>query len=197
MPKKFICAAAVLILALCLISGCSSNDNQSMKSWKDLLKPVGQTQNDSPKQENPASTGSDPNAAVETMQLKLYFVDTANKKLVAEERRVEKTKMVARKALEELIKGPGVQQHGAVFPAGTRLLDINLKAEQQLCVVDFSPEILKVSANQEKLLIYAIANTLGQFPTIKEVTVMVNGTQVKSLAGQVDLTKPVKPNYKI
>lgn len=199
MGRAFMCVAAVLLLAVCLISGgCTSSNPDEVKSWQDLLSSLpGQTQ----KQEAISETGTVPgdqlNPAVETMDIRLYFLETGGNRLVQEDRTVEKTKAIARKSLEELIKGPGLQQHSALFPAGTRLLDINIKSEQQLCIVDFSQEIRTVAPDKEKYLVYAIANTLGQFPTIRQVSFMVNGQKINSLAGAMDLSKPVKANYSI
>lgn len=196
MFRRFMCVLAVVLLAVCLLSGCSSSDNKNLKSWQDLLKTGTQTQKQETKQEAAQVPVEQQNTVAETIQVQLYFVDTGSKKLVAEERRVEKTRAMARKVLEELLKGPGVEKHGAVFPAGTRLLDVNIKAEQQICLVDFSSEIRSVSAPEEKILVYSIANTLGQFPNIKGVAFMVDGQKVQTL-GQMDLSKPVKPDYKV
>lgn len=195
MPRTFMCVLAVVLLAVCLLSGCSSSNNQGLKSWQDLLKTGSQTPKQEAGQDN-TRTAQQQNPVVETVKVKLYFIDTGTKKLVAEERQVEKTRAMARKVLEELLKGPEVERHGAVFPAGTRLLDVNIKADQQICLVDFSSDIRSLSASEEKMLVYSIANTLGQFPSIKGVAFMVEGQKVKTLV-QMDLSKPVKPNYKV
>lgn len=195
MTRTFMCVLAVVLLAVCLLSGCSSSENQGLKSWQDLLKPSSQTKVQEAGQDN-TKAAQQQNPVVETIKVKLYFVDNDTKKLVAEERQVEKTRAMARKVLEELLKGPEAEKHGAVFPAGTRLLDINIKADQQVCLVDFSTEIKSLSAQEEKILVYSIANTLGQFPNIKGVAFMVEGQRVPTL-GKMDLSKPVKPDYKV
>ncbi|MEN6388923.1 MAG: GerMN domain-containing protein [Syntrophomonas sp.] len=195
MTRTFMCVLAVVLLAVCLLSGCSSSDSQGLKSWQDLLKPGTQTQKQEAQQDN-AQAVETQNPVVETVKVKLYFVDTGTKKLVAEERQVEKTRAMARKALEELLKGPEIEKHGAVFPAGTRLLDVNIKADQQICLVNFSSEIESLSAQEGKMLVYSVANTLGQFSSIKGVSFMVEGQTVQTL-GQMDLSKPVKPDYKV
>lgn len=199
MGRTFMCIAAMLLLAVCLImGGCSSSRTGEVKSWKDLLSSVpGQTQKQEAAKDAGPAGEPQVNPAVETMDIKLYFLEASGSKLVTEDRTVEKTKSIARKSLEELIKGPGMQQHKALFPPGTRLLDINIKSDQQLCIVDFSSEIKTVSPDQEKYLVYAIANTLGQFPSIKKVSFMVNGQKVNSLAGSLDLSQPVRANYSI
>lgn len=195
MTRTFMCVFAVVLLAVCLLSGCSSSDNQNLKSWQDLLKPSTQTKSQDTGQNNTQAV-EQRNPVAETVKVKLYFVDTGTKKLVAEERLVEKTRSMARKVLEELIKGPGNEKHKAVFPAGTRLLDVNIKADNQICLVDFSLDVKSLTESEEKMLVYAIANTLGQFPSIKGVSFMVEGEKVQTL-GKMDLSKPVKPDYKV
>ncbi len=198
MSRAFMCGMAVFLLAVCLIIGGCSSQSGEVKSLKDLLSSVpGQTSKQEAGSDARSASSSQVEPSVETMNIKLYFLEPGTRKLVAEDRMVEKTKLVARRSLEELIKGPGLQAHSALFPSGTRLLDINIKSEQQLCIVDFSSEIRTVAPDKEKYLVYAVANTLGQFPSIKEVSFMVDGQKVNSLAGYVDLSKPIKANYSI
>lgn len=199
MTRIFMCILAVVVLTVCLLSGGCSLDNPNLKSWKDLFNPVpAKTTQDAARQESASEGGQPSPAAVETLDIKLYFADPQTGKLIREDRKIEKTRAVARKVMEELIKGPEVKEHTAVFPEGTRLLDINIRSTDQVCIVDLSPEARKLtSKEQEEMLVYAVADTLGQFPGIKEVSFLINGERVDTLAGYVDLSRPVKPDYNI
>ena len=74
-------------------------------------------------------------------------------------------------------------------------MDINLKPDG-LCIVDLSSEARQVSdRSQEELMIDAVAKTLGQFPTVQERTFMINGENVDSIGGYVDLSAPIRPNF--
>ncbi|HWP96938.1 MAG TPA: GerMN domain-containing protein [Syntrophomonadaceae bacterium] len=199
MTRSFMCILAVVVLSICLLSGGCSSDNPNLKSLKDLFKPVAtQTSQDTNKQQTAVNPSPTPSSTVANIDVKLYFIASGTGKLAEEDRKVEKTTGMARKVIEELIKGPAVQQHSAVFPAGTRLQDINIRSTDQICVVDFSTEVKQVnSAEQEKMLVYAVVNTLGQFPNVKGVSFMIDGKKVNTLAGHIDLSQPLKPNYKI
>jgi spore germination protein GerM len=197
MTNKFIMVLAVLLVAVCLLSGgCSKVDESKINSWKDLLKiPVStdkSAQNNNQANITPANESQN---AAEMITVKLYFIDSKQHKLVAEDRRIGKVQGIARETMQELIKGPSSANYQAVFPAGTKLLDINVKPEG-LCIVDLSGEANKVSGKEQgSLMIQAIADTLGQFPSVKEVSFLINGEKVNTLGGLVDIAQPVQANH--
>jgi len=194
MTNKFMMVLAGVLLAVCLLSGgCSKVDDSKINSWKDLLKIPTSTDNSA--QNNNQSNITPANEAqnaTEMITVKLYFIDSKQHKLVAEDRRIGKVQGIARETMQELIKGPSAADHQAVFPAGTKLLDINVKPEG-LCIVDLSGEASKVSGKEQgSLMIQAVASTLGQFPSIKEVSFLINGEKANTLGGIVDIAKPVQ-----
>jgi len=198
MTKKLIMLMAVILLAVCLLSGgCSKVDDSKIKAWKDLIKIPTNT-------EKPAETNNEDlipvdesQPSVDKISVKLYFQDTAKSKLVVEERSIGKAEGIARETMQELLKGPSQKDCLSVFPSGTKLLDINVKPEG-LCIVDLSGEANKVSnKKQGELMVQATANTLSQFPTIKEVSFLINGEKVNALGGLVDIAQPVQADYKM
>lgn len=128
----------------------------------------------------------DPVVFVDEMKLiSLYFADPLTEKLVVEEREIPKVTGLARATVEELIKGPLSLGLEAALPAGTRLLDINVR-EDGLAIVDFSADLIKdlpVTVSAEKLAVYSIVNTLTQFPTVQEVEMRVEGKKLETLLG--------------
>ncbi|HEX3031477.1 MAG TPA: GerMN domain-containing protein [Bacillota bacterium] len=134
----------------------------------------------------------------ETIRILLYYTSKDGASLVQESREVVKVPGMARKAMEELLKGP-VPASGLSnpIPAGTRLLDINLKPDG-LAIVDFSSE-LKAGhpggSASEALTVYSIIDTLAQFPTVQRVQILLEGQSVETLAGHLDLSKPLEPDY--
>lgn len=202
MNKKAVSILAVILLAICLISGgCTapSDKKVDINSWKDLLSLAPEksktTLPNRPKGEVEPELNSE--AGQELIEVKLYFVGPDGKSLVMEERSIARTESMARKTLQELIKGPAENENLPVIPEGTRLRDINLKPDG-LCIVDLSSQARQAgSAEQEKLMVYAIANTLGQFPTVKDVSFMIDGQRVKTIAGFLELSGSIKPDYKI
>jgi len=130
----------------------------------------------------------------ETTTLVLYFANSEGN-LVPEQREVPKVPGIARKAMEELAKGPQNNDLVPTMPAGTRLLDINIR--DGLCTVDFSRELAEKhsgGSSGELLTVYSVVNTLTQFPTVKEVTFLIEGERIKTLAGHMDLSVSVERN---
>lgn len=145
----------VFILVLCLgifLSGCNNQTEQP--------------------------DSSDQNDPAQTMEIAVYYLKSTDQEfyLVREVHQVEKTTEVAQAALNELIKGDPVTPDAyRVLPEDTRILGVNI--ENGLATIDFSPEVLRanVGSSGEGLGIASIVNTLTEFPTIQEVSFMVDG----------------------
>jgi germination protein M len=207
MNRKFIIMLAVIIIGICLLSGgCSTfaGDN-SLQVWKELLS----IDPDEPEKEKVSDKNGtsleellanqtkkeDVADTAEYLTVTLYYADADGTTLAAEEREIVKTEGIARKTLEELFKGPQNAKYSNVFPKGLKLLDINIK-EDGSCVVDLSSEARQAkSAAEEELLVYAIVNTLGEFPTVERVSFLISGEQVDTISGHMDLSQPVEPDY--
>ncbi|MCL5039962.1 MAG: S-layer homology domain-containing protein [Firmicutes bacterium] len=106
------------------------------------------------------------------------------------------TKTPAAAAMELLIQGPppgGPLWSG--IPRDTRLLGVEIK--DGTAYVNFSREITRanVGSSGEALLVQSIVATLGQFPTVKRVKILVEGQPVETLAGHVDLTGYLTPQF--
>lgn len=194
MTRKLLISVAMIVLAVCLLSGgCSSVDRSKIDSWKDMFKI-------STNQKDPANqTSIIPSLEVPTtdeeITVKLYFVNTQTKNLEAEQRNIPKVEGIARQTMHELLKGPTSPNHQAVVPAGTELLDINIKPDG-LCIIDLSSEANQVGSAQEgEVMIQAIANTMGQFPSVKEVSFLIESQKVSVLGGSVNVAEPVQTRY--
>ncbi|MDD2586081.1 MAG: GerMN domain-containing protein [Syntrophomonadaceae bacterium] len=199
MAKKFISILAIVVLAICLISGgCSPDTDKDLESWKELLR-MDREIKEPDKSDSVADKvlTDKPDTIKESVDIKLYFAGPNGGSLVMEKRTVEKVEGIARKTIEELIAGPQTPENLAVVPEGTRLLDINVKPDG-LCIVNLSSEARKLdNEHQEKIMIYSVVNTLGQFPTVQNVSFMVDGEPVDQIAGYVDVSAPVRPDYNL
>lgn len=200
MTRKFILILAAIVLGICLLSGgCSATaNNAKIQALKDMIKVS-----------NPPASSVEQGTRVQDLvqdldvvaqdqiEVKLYFGDKEGQRLVAENRQIDKTPGMARETIKELLKGPSQAEHTRLFPEGTRLLDINIKSDGT-CIVDLSSEVRGFSNSQRgKLMIYSLVNTLGEYPTVKTVNVIIGGEQVQSLGSQVNLAVPLKPDYKL
>lgn len=94
--------------------------------------------------------------------------------------------------LSEMVQGPskGTFLLG-VLPEGTRLLGVELIG--RVAYVDFSGEILDQSVGSpvESAVVEAIVRTVTGVEGVSAVQILVGGETVPSLAGHVDLSRPV------
>ena len=104
----------------------------------------------------------------------------------------------AKAIMEELIKGPLSAELYPTIPADTRLL--NAYALGDMLVLDFTHELQTNHAGGstgELLTVYSIVNTITQnIEGIRRIQMLVEGEEIESLAGHLDLTKPLSPNTK-
>lgn len=98
-------------------------------------------------------------------------------------------------AVAELLKGPTHPELEPVFPAGTRLLDLEI--EGSLAKLNFSNELVENfsgSLEEENDIILAIHKTLTQFPGITEVQIQVEGQKEISPGGHLLFSSPFRRN---
>jgi Sporulation and spore germination len=102
----------------------------------------------------------------------------------------------ARRLIEALLK-PADQPLLQAIPADTKLRAVFL-TDRGEAYVDFSPEISTKHPGgsfDELLTVYAIVNTLTvNLPAITQVQILVEGHEVDTLAGHVDLRRPLAKN---
>jgi len=198
MAKKLIVTLTAVVLGICLLSGgCSTSQSaDKVEDLKNLLKTsINREQSPQPTTRIQDLMPEAPAAApVETVKVTLYFGKKDAKGLVAETRDIGKTAGIARATVQELLQGPAQTDNIRLFPEGTQLLDINIKSDGT-CIVDLSNHIRNVSGKaQTELMVYSLVNTLGEYPTVKEVSLLIAGEYADAI-NNMDLSKPLSPNY--
>ena len=127
----------------------------------------------------------------------LYFTDRHSYFLRAEQRVVLQPGDplgLAGTIVQALIKGP---QKGLLktIPADTKLNAIYITPDRT-CYVDLSEAVRKNhpgGSKTELLTIYSLVNSLVlNIPEIERVQILIEGNQAATLAGHVDLERPVK-----
>lgn len=185
-------AIRLLLLALCLgLVGVAAPGCGSEKQNTGSLPYLGE------KGGIGADTGQGTGGAViltgEKTDIVLYFGDKDGA-LAAEKRTIPRTQGIARATLQELIQGPSAGSGLApTLPPGTSLNSI--KIQDGTATADFSQELKsghKGGSTGEMLTVYSIVNTLTQFPTIQKVQILVDGQKLETLAGHLDLSKPLE-----
>ena len=127
----------------------------------------------------------------------LYFAEGDSEFLTSEERTVSTARdpwQLGKKIITALLSGP---QRGntRTLPSGTKLRAFYL-TDRKVAVVDFSREIAgaPMGAITELLTVYSVVNSLAvNIPEIDAVKILVEGHEMKTLAGHIDITDALKP----
>jgi spore germination protein GerM len=139
---------------------------------------------------------SSPPPEVEKTKVTVYFKDQQGRYLVPTSVEVDKAPGVAKEALEALCLGPA-QGIGAIasIPEGVQVRSVNLKTNG-VCVVDLAGSVAKdrLSPKNEALAVYALVDTLTEFPNVKRVQILVDGQKKDTLAGHIPIDEPMLRN---
>jgi spore germination protein GerM len=150
---------------------------------------------------NPAAAPAPAPAQTESRRIKatLYYIGENGERLVGVERDVPygaSPAEQARRIVEEQLKDAPAPLASAV-PKGTSLRALFLSAD---AYVDLSPEISsghEGGSLEEILTVYALVNALTtNLPAVQRVQILVAGREVDTLAGHVDLRRPLQKNLK-
>jgi spore germination protein GerM len=137
-------------------------------------------------------------AGGQTQAVTLYFPSYAEGKLVAENRPMaltsENTKRI-RQVLLALIEGSH-QGKGVGLPPSTTIRAVFLSPDGT-AVIDLSQDALSnftVGIESETLAVYSIVDSLcANIPGVKQVKFLVQGQEVQTLDGHIDLTGSFAP----
>jgi spore germination protein GerM len=149
-------------------------------------------------QDLPISGGHSGDAA--TRRIRLYFAVADADRLQEEHRTIPRAASLmeeAKRTVAELIKGPQGELY-ATIPTGVKLLQLYIDG-RGTAYVDFSRDL---QANHpggtdgELLTIYSIVDTLSaNFEEIQRVKILVEGSEILTLAGHIDTRHPFRPRY--
>ena len=129
----------------------------------------------------------------------LYFPSSDGAVLLAETRDVHESPDKAaqiREVVSELLRGPMKEGLVSSFPAGSRVKNVFIDSSGT-AYVNFSRELqadFPGGAWTETLAIYSLTNTLAiNFPEVKQVQILVEGSVPETLAGHIDISRPFAP----
>lgn len=155
-----------------------------------------------PAVETPAVTppsGSEP-AAGPRIKATLYFGAEDGQRLVGVEQDVplaEGTVAQARALVTALLTTPPAPPLASAIPEGTALRGVYV-SDQQEVFVDLDATVRsghRGGSTQELLTVYSLVNTLlVNLPTASAVQILIEGREADTLAGHVDLRRPLRKN---
>ncbi|MGD8377273.1 MAG: GerMN domain-containing protein [Acidobacteriota bacterium] len=184
---------AAALLAVLLVVGCGGGESELGPDAEALPVPEESTEEEA---EGLLSQ-------INERTVLLFFPAEEGDLLVPEERVIFLTATVTsqvKQAVSEVLLGPNEEDAGAVaaFPARTRLLAIFILPDGT-AVVDLGSEATAIphGSAAELTAVYAIVNTVAyNFPGLSRVRFLVEGEEVETLAGHVDLTRPLAADLK-
>lgn len=183
-----------LCLSICLfafaISGCDGDEKKS-------YEPQNKMENTNKTSKTNEKTNSVKESAkteeAKELAIKIYFPNEEGTKLIPVEKKIkvlEKDKY--KTTVQELLKGTDKQGAITIIPKKTKLRSIKVK--DSVATVDFSGDIEKYfvgGSTGEELMVASIVNTLTEFSEIKSVQIIIDGKEVETIAGHMDLTAPL------
>ncbi len=132
-------------------------------------------------------------------RVKLYFATKDAMYLQAEVRTIEgEGSLIYEETIRELINGPQSSQLTATIPEGVNLLNIDIK--EQVAHISFNKALVDNhwgGSTGEIMTVYSIVNTMTEFPGISSVKILIEGEQIETLAGHLDLTEKLEHDEKI
>lgn len=125
--------------------------------------------------------------------ISVYYPDVNATGLVAVTKNVKvKGQDKYKAAVEALLAGTDDKRLTTVFPKKTKLLKVAVSGSTAR--VDFDKNLTAGfvgGSTGEEMLVGSLVNTLTEFPEIKKVQILVEGKEIDSLSGHLDLSKPV------
>ena len=141
------------------------------------------------------ASGSSKSAGQEAAvtDISVYYPDVNATGLVAVTKNVKvKGQDKYKAAVEALLAGTDDKRLTTVFPKKTKLLKVAVSGSTAR--VDFDKNLTAGfvgGSTGEEMLVGSLVNTLTEFPEIKKVQILVEGKEIDSLSGHLDLSKPV------
>lgn len=136
----------------------------------------------------------------DTKKIVLFFISEEDYRLHREEREILNESILENqieRLVKELIVG---SEEGLLspFPSETKVRSVYITRDG-VVYVDFSPEFQTAhpsGSSAEISSVFSIVNTIAyNFKSVKKVFILVNGTEQETLAGHIDLRRPLLPRY--
>lgn len=129
----------------------------------------------------------------------LYFASPDAYTLVAENATIndcDQDEVCLKDTVQALIAGPQGDLT-AVLPDRVALLGVTV--DDSLVTLDFSKDFIAGhpgGTQSELLTVYALADTLTvNFPHLRQMRILVEGTAIETIKGHVDLRQPIYPDF--
>jgi len=155
----------------------------------------------------PAGEGQgaeEPSAApLPRRNVELYYPSAVEDGLVGEIHEIFNTAMPgdrAKQIIADLISGPENPDSLRALPPATRLRQVYV-LDSGVAYLDFSSDLTEGmggGSEEEILTVYSVVNSVAiNIPEIRRVGILVNGRNVATLNGHLDLRRPLRPDFSL
>ena len=139
----------------------------------------------------------EPRAVEGSRAVSLYFANADEPAIYSETREVgvgRRFDEQVRQVMEALIAGPSEDRGVSAIPAGTTLLSVAFDPDAATLFLDFSAELVAAhpgGSAAEYCTVAVIVRTVGDnFPEVQSVQILVDGSQVDTIAGHIRAEAP-------
>ena len=184
MKLKSILVLALTLLCAMVLAGCDEQ-KQGEAGSKTVVSSISSSSSSS-------SSSSQSGSKAKLVNIKAYYPDENATGLVAVEKSIKDTDNKYQAAVEALMAGTEKKGLANVFPKKAKLLQVTVSGK--VAKVDFSRELQKNfvgGSTGEEMLVGSVVNTLTEFPEIQKVQILVDGQEVETLSGHMDLSQPL------
>lgn len=182
MKLKSILVLALTLLCAMVLAGCDEQ-KQGEAGSKTVV---------SSSSSSSTSSSFQSGSKAQLVNIKVYYPDENATGLVAVEKSIKDTDNKYQAAVEALMAGTEKKGLANVFPKKAKLLQVTVSGK--VAKVDFSRELQKNfvgGSTGEEMLVGSVVNTLTEFPEIQKVQILVDGQEVETLSGHMDLSQPL------
>ena len=199
MIKKFLMSAMVLLLLI--TAGCEENNNlppDTKNTQKQTATQPEQKDKTEVKAEDDKTVVEKNNSTEkkkQTLQVKIYYPDDAGMNLVSVARKIKIDKDDDKyfEVCKLLTEKPKEKNLTKIFPNRAKINGVIRKGDTAF--VNFDGSIVENfvgGSTGEEMLINSFVQTLTEFPEIKQVKFVIDGHDVETLSGHMDLSVPIK-----
>lgn len=184
MKLKSILVLALTLLCAMVLAGCDEQKQEEAGSKTVVSSSSGSSSS--------SSSSSQSGSKAQLVNIKVYYPDENATGLVAVEKSIKDTDNKYQAAVEALMAGTEKKGLANVFPKKAKLLQVTVSGK--VAKVDFSRELQKNfvgGSTGEEMLVGSVVNTLTEFPEIQKVQILVDGQEVETLSGHMDLSQPL------
>jgi spore germination protein GerM len=190
---RVLIAAAITIAALALGWGLMTGLSRVLQTAAPP-EPI-----DAPAQQ----TGAAPGPAVPRIKATLYFASADGLGLVPVEQEIplaQGTVAQARAVVEAQLAAAPPESLASTIPDGTKLLGVYVTERNEAFVdLDMTVRTKHPGGSMNELFtVYTIVNAvIANLPDVQQVQLLIDGREVDTLAGHVDLRRPLRKNERL